>query len=251
MRNHSTFNIRHSTSKALPHRMLIVLTMVVGCALNSAAQSTNSPTKLTYDSFRTIGDRNIFNPNRYSRGSSRTNSRTSSTPASRVESFSLVGIMAYDRGWFAFFDGTKSDYKHALQTDGVIGEYKLVLVTPDAVKIAAGTNSFDLKVGMQMRREDEGEWFLSDGGEAPRKRIVSTRTRTRGGSVGESPTSSGEEMVAGSEPEVIIVESEPVVSEHLLENGDAAVHPQPDAADGGVTDPVLLRLMQRRQQMNQ
>lgn len=245
MRNHSTFNIRHSTSKALPHRMLIVLTMVVGCALNSAAQSTNAPTKLTYDSFRTIGDRNIFNPNRYSRGSSRTNSRTSSTPASRVESFSLVGIMAYDRGWFAFFDGTKSDYKHALQTDGVIGEYKLVLVTPDAVKIAAGTNSFDLKVGMQMRREDEGEWFLSDGGEAPRKRIVSTRTRTRVSTHSWDHATGTDREAMSSEPEVIVVDSESFPEETT--NGEAAAAP----AEEGVTDPVLLRLMQRRQQMNQ
>ena len=252
MRKHSTSNIQHSTLKVHLLRTLIVMTMAAVCSQNSHAQSTNAPTKLTYDSFRTIGDRNIFNPNRYARGSGRTNTRASSTPASRVESFSLVGLMAYEKGWFAFFDGTKSDYKHVLQADGVIGEYKVVLVTADAVKITAGTNTHDLKVGMQMRREDEGEWFLSDGSESTRKRIVSTRTRTRGGShVEGSPSGNSEDMVAGSEPEVIVVESEPATSDTSHENGDTAAQPQAEADSGGVSDPVLLRLMQRRQQMNQ
>ncbi len=244
------------SAKIIAAQTLIVMAMVMVCSLNSFAQSTNVPTKLSYDSFRTIGDRNIFNPNRYARGSGRTNTRASSTPASRVESFTLVGIMAYEKGSFAFFDGTKSDYKHALQADGVIGEFKLVHVMSDAVKIIGGTNSFDLKVGMQMRREDEGEWFLSEGGDAPRKRIVSTRTRTRGGSQGDNTTVANNDAVAGvSEPEVIVVESdtqsEAATSEASSSNGDATVQPQPESDNGGVADPVLLRLMQRRQQMNQ
>jgi hypothetical protein len=232
-------------------RMLMTIAVIAVCSQSSFAQTTNAPAKLSYDSFRTISDRNIFNPSRYARGSGRTSARTSSTPASRVESFSLVGIMAYEKGWFAFFDGTKGDYKHALQTDGLIGDYKVVSVAENLVKITSGTNTHELKVGMQMRREDEGEWFLSEGGESARKRIVSTRTRTRGGSPGESSTGGDEEMVAGSEPEVIVVESEPSTGEPSQENGEAVVQPQPEADNGGVTDPVLLRLMQRRQQMNQ
>lgn len=234
--------------------------VAVGLGQSALAQSTNAPAKgpvrLTFDAFRTIGDRNIFNPNRYARSSGRTTARTSSTPAARVESFSLVGIMAYEKGWFAFFEGTKSDYKQALQADGVIGEYKVVSVSPERVKLTAGTNTFDLKVGMQMRREDEGEWFLSEGSETTRKRIVSTRTRTRGGSRGESSTSGGaEEMSSGGEPEVIVVEN-PTPTETTEtaspapENGNGNAAPA-EADSGGVTDPVLLRLMQRRQQMNQ
>ncbi len=238
---------------------LIVIGVASWGATPSSAQSTNAPTRLSYDSFRTISDRNIFNPNRYARGTSRPPTRTTSAPAARVESFSLVGIMAYEKGWFAFFDGTKGDYKQALQAEGAIGEYKVVSVTPDVVKLITGTNTFDLKVGMQMRREDEGDWFLSEGGEAPRKRIVSTRTRTRGGSLGgEGSTVGGEEMLIGGEPEVIVIEGDSqnegngeVQPPNGIGNGNGEAA-QAEAADtGGVTDPVLLRLMQRRQQMNQ
>ena len=229
---------------------LVMMAVVLGCAMNSFAQSTNAPTKLSYDSFRTIGDRNIFNPNRYARGSGRTTTRASSTPASRVESFTLVGIMAYEKGSFAFFDGTKSEYKHALQADGAIGEFKLNQVTSDAVKVASGTNTFDLKVGMQMRREDEGEWFLSEGGDTARKRIVSTRTRTRGGSQGDTTTVANNDVGTGvAEPEVVVIESdtqsETATSEASSGNGDTTV--QPEADNGGITDPVLLRLMKQRE----
>lgn len=253
-----TFNFQPSTFNLTAG--LLVAVAIFGAAETIQAQSTNAPTRLTYDSFRTVSDRNIFNPNRYARGSGRTTQRTSSTPASRVESFSLVGIMAYEKGVFAFFDGTKSDYKQALQADGAIGDYKVVSITAEQVKLATGTNTFDLKVGMQMRREDEGDWFLSEGGESARKRIVSTRSRTRGGSRGESSSNGGgEEMFNGGEPEVIVIEGDSqnetnVETQPTNGNGNGNGEPvQAEAAadNGGVTDPVLLRLMQRRQQMNQ
>jgi len=240
---------RHPISKGHLFQALVVGALFAVCSQASFAQTTNAPARLTYDSFRTISDRNIFNPSRYARGSGRTSVRASSTPASRVESFSLVGIMAYEKGWFAFFDGTKGDYKHALQTDGMIGEYKVVLVTADAVKISAGTNTHDLKVGMQMRREDEGEWFLSEGGESSRKRIVSSRTRTRGGSRSDGSTTGagGEDVTVSSEPEVIVVEGDSANSDASNGNGDAAVQAQPETDNGGITDPVILRLMRQRE----
>lgn len=259
---HPTSNVQQPTAKAWLVRALLGLVIVAVGLQQGFSQSTNAPSKLTYDSFRSVGDRNIFNPNRYARGSGRPQTRTAAVPASRVESFSLVGIMAYERGVFAFFDGTKSDYKQALQADGALGEYKVISVSPEEVKLATGTNTFALKVGMQMRREDEGDWFLSEGGDTPRKRIVSTRSRTRGGPRGESSAEGGSvEMTNGEEPEVIVIEgdtqteangseTQPQPAPNGSGNGEPArAEAEPD--NGGVTDPVLLRLMQRRQQMNQ
>jgi hypothetical protein len=256
---HATSLIRHPNSKARLVRALLGLAIVAVGLYQAFPQPANAPAKLTYDSFRTVSDRNIFNPNRYARGSGRPQPRTTAVPASRVESFSLVGIMAYERGVFAFFDGTRSEYKQALQADGALGEYQVISVSPDEVKLATGTNTFALKVGMQMRREDEGDWFLSEGGEAPRKRIVSTRSRTRGSPPEESSSEAGSgEMTSGEEPEVIVIEADPQTEANggatQPTNGNGNGEPpraeaEPD--NGGVTDPVLLRLMQRRQQMNQ
>lgn len=226
----------------------ILSTLLLSLA-TGPAQPTNAPARLSYDAFRMISDRNIFNPNRVGRGASRT-TRRDTTPAAHVESFSLVGIMSYEKGLFAFFEGTQADFKKVLQTDAVIGQYKVASVMPEAVKLTFGTNDFELKVGMQMRREDEGEWYLSATGEgSSRRRVAFSRALTNGEP--ESLTTTNGTEIAGSavEPEVIVVEGEtagnPPEGEAATSNGAAVETAAPADA---TTDPILLRLRQRRQE---
>jgi len=218
--------------------------------LGAVAQSTNAPSPLDYNSFRMISDRNIFNPNRYARSSPGAASRASSRPASRVEYFTLVGLMAYEKGVFAFFDGTSGSYKKTLETNGDISEFKVVEVTPDQLKLVSGTNEFVMHVGMQVRREDEGDWFLTEASQTTtRSRVVVSRSSRHRNASGELVTGTDGVADLGAEgvPEVIVVEPEPT-GETAIGGADAA---PTDAASNGITDPVLLRLMQRRQEMNQ
>jgi hypothetical protein len=250
--------VQSLTPKVLRIQALWMVALAAVGSFAAFGQSTNAPTRLTFDAFRMVSDRNIFNPNRYARSSGRTAPRTSSQPAARVESISLVGVLAYDKGYYAFFDGTSSAYKQAIQAGGTIGQYHVTQVAPELVRLVAGTNAFDLKVGMQMRREDEGDWFLSEGGDAPRKRIVSTRSRTRGGVRGDSSGSGGsEETMEGSEPEVIVLEGdsqnqnetpavEPAPNGNGNGNGEGGGASTAEAGDSGETDPVLRALMERR-----
>jgi hypothetical protein len=69
--------------------------------------------------------------------------------------------MSYEKGSFAFFDGTSSDYKKALKLTDAIAGYKVTNIAPNRVKLASGTNELDLSVGMQMRREEDGPWLLT------------------------------------------------------------------------------------------
>ncbi len=221
-----------------------IMMLMALSGLGAFAEPTNAPARLNYDSFRMISDRNIFNPSRVARGAPRT-TRTATTPAAHVESFSLVGIMSYEKGWFAFFEGTSADFKKVLQTDAMIGHYKIASVMAEVVKLTSGTNSFEMKVGTQMRREDEGEWFLSATGEGlSRRRVAFSRSLTNG-EPGSLTSTNGTE-VAGTEsgPEVIVVEGETTANppEGEAQSGNGAAT---------TTDPVLLRLMQRRQEMNQ
>jgi hypothetical protein len=122
-----------------------------------AAQETNAPARLDYSSFKIVTERNIFNANRSSRSSRNRDSRR----AAKVEAFTLVGTLSYDsyeKGPFAFFDGTSSDFKKALKPEGTIAGYKIKDINGQGVALEAGTNRIELRVGMQMRREDEGEW---------------------------------------------------------------------------------------------
>ncbi len=131
--------------------------------LVATAQPTNTPSVTDFTAFRIIAERNIFNPDRYAR--SGRSSRQSSSPS--VPAFSLVGTLQYQKGLFAFFDGTTSDYRQALQRNGTIAGYTVTEITPGAVKLAAGTNSIEMKVGMQMRQESAGKWELSGQSELP------------------------------------------------------------------------------------
>ena len=73
----------------------------------------------------------------------------------------LVGTMTYEKGTFAFFDGTSSDYKKALKLTDTIAGYKVTTIAPNGVKLASGTNEVELSVGAQLRREEDGPWLLA------------------------------------------------------------------------------------------
>lgn len=142
---------------------------------------------MDFSRFKLIADRNIFDPNRYPQMSRQPRRDPRRTPT--VEAFSLVGIMIYSKGPFAFFDGSSSQYRKVLKPSDKIAGYEITNVTPDKVQLVADGKTVDLKVGMQMRREDEGPWALS--GPAPTyasSSTISTGTTTTSHS---NPTASG------------------------------------------------------------
>jgi len=232
----------------------IAVALLLGLT-HSLAQQTNAPARASYDSFRMISDRNIFNPNRYAR-SSGSRTRTDSRPASRVEYFTLVGLMEYEKGTFAFFDGTSASYKKTLEADGTISNFKIGGLTPQQLKLVSGTNEFVMRVGMQVRREDEGDWFLTEANQPTRNRVVVSRGRSRNPNAsGDGAMGLPEGMIEGaleSEPEIIVVEPE-TMTEGIGPNGNGETGNAAEPANNanGITDPVLLRLMQRRQELNQ
>jgi hypothetical protein len=113
--------------------------------------SASSP--LAYSAFRLVAERNIFDPNRAPHSS-----RPTAQPAKATDSFTLVGTLSYEKGEFAFFDGTSSDYKKAVKTNDVIAGYKIAAISNDSVKLEQNTNIVELAVGTQMRRREDGSW---------------------------------------------------------------------------------------------
>jgi hypothetical protein len=120
---------------------------------NSATSmdSTNSSSSLDYSAFRLITERNIFDPNRMPHSQARPQPKV-------VESFTLVGTMAYEKGDFAFFDGNSEEYKKVLKPSDTIAGYKIQSILPDSIKLVTDTNHIDLAVGGQLRRQDDGTW---------------------------------------------------------------------------------------------
>jgi hypothetical protein len=164
---------------------------------SAAAQRDNAPARPDYSNFSLVYERNIFDPNRVPSRPSR--NRTRELP-NRVESFSLVGTMSYEKGTFAFFDGTSSDYKKALKLSDSIAGYKVTNITPDAVKLASGTNQVELRVGMQMRSEDGGEWQRSTQAQSYAETSAASTSVV---STSSSPASNPAPLPSGADSDVV------------------------------------------------
>jgi hypothetical protein len=168
---------------------------------NSAAQTGYVPERPAYAAFQHIRDNNIFDPNRRP-------TRRGSTQVVRTqrpsESFALVGVMSYDKGTFAFFDGTSSSYRKALKLDDSIAGYRVTHIRPDAVQLATGTNQLELQIGMKLRREADGPW--EPGGQAEGYSTASngpaSTSTTSSGTVSTSTTTS-QTAAGGADSDVL------------------------------------------------
>lgn len=170
-----------------------------------AASSTNGASALDYSAFRLVADRNIFNPNR------QPNRPDFARPKPKaIDTFGLVGIMSYEKGTFAFFDGSSSEFRKALKANDSIAGYQLAAIDENWVKLVIQTNTLQMRIGGQMRREDEGPWvLLSQAESTPANFSTSTGTGSSAGATGSSTS---------------------------------------DAAPSGADSDILKKLMQRREQ---
>ena len=158
-----------------------------------SAQATSAPgdtkDRMGFSSFKIISERNIFNPNR-SAGSAR-NPGAAPAKAPKIESFALLGTLSSEKGRYAFFDGTSAVYKQAVAPAGTIAGYKVSEIEPNQVKLEAQGKKVMLGVGMQMRRQDEGEWRIVSASESAASRIAPSAS---GGS-SNSPSAGDDEVL--------------------------------------------------------
>lgn len=146
------------------------------------------------EAFRLIATRNIFDPNRYP-GSTRGPDRPS-PPPKRTELFTLVGSISYDKGDFAFFDGSSSDYKKTVKPGDTFAGYKVAQVTPDKVTLESGDKKIELSVGGQMKRQGDEEWKVNSQSEP-------FGSMSSSGSSGASSTNSSDSSGNGEMPDAL------------------------------------------------
>jgi hypothetical protein len=154
----------------------------------------NGPITLDYSSFKVVVDKNIFDPNRQPQRGPRT---VRPTPKS-IDFLTLVGTMSYEKGTFAFFDGTSSEYKKALKMADVIAGYKVTNIAPNGVKLTSGTNELELSVGAQLSREENGPWLPT--GQSTSYAATPTSTTTNAAAT----SSTGSDSASGSAESDII-----------------------------------------------
>jgi hypothetical protein len=181
--------------------ILTLFQVVVLVRGQSAADETNSVNNLNYGSFRIIGERNMFNQNRS--GRSRTFTRTRSSDRTvRTDFFALRGTMIYEKGWFAFFDGSNSDYRKAVQPAEDVAGFKVTSIGPDVVKLEGAGKQLELQVGMQMKRPQGGDWQLAAANEVIEQPPSSAATNAS--SESNSTTAASSEAPASGGPSDIL-----------------------------------------------
>lgn len=142
---------------------------------SAVSQETNAVNPRDFAAFQIVNNRNIFDPNRRP---PRVESPRDNTPRQPqiVDTFSLVGTMSYSGKLLAFFDGSRSDYRRSLAVGDRIATYSVGDIQHNLVKLQSGTNQIELKVGMQLRRTEDGSWSMA---EAPAGGVASTYTGNR------------------------------------------------------------------------
>jgi hypothetical protein len=205
------------------------------CALDpatSSAQQTNTSAALDYASFKVISEKNIFNPRRrgyYIRNTPQREERRDV----RAEWFALVGTLSSDKGPVAFFDGSSSRYSQALKPSEDIAGYTVADVQPSYVRLISASNHFELSIGKELRRENEGEWRLGE-----RTELASVAP-IRGPEATPAPVPDGASAEMGSEADMVFSDNPP---------DDSGTNAAPATSSSTVADPVLRRLMERRAQ---
>lgn len=126
---------------------------------NAPAPATAAAPTGTFDDFKAIPDRNIFNTRRFA---GRTQTDAPAPQQQRrervVESFALLGTLQYEKGHVAFFEGSSSSHPKSAKVDESIGGCKITAIEPASITLDAGGKPVELKVGYMLRREDDGPW---------------------------------------------------------------------------------------------
>lgn len=175
-----------------------------------------------FKAFQTIIDKNIFDMTRT--GAPR--SRRTPVHVPKVDDFTLYGTSSYEKGEYAFFDGSSPAYRQICKLGGSIAGYKVAAIGSDYVELQGtnGSKTVKMDIGTTIRREDNGPWSapsvrgdasLADSGGGSRDRDSSDpsdrggrgerrdrRSRgDRGGSSDSGATSSSDQS-SGSSPSV-------------------------------------------------
>jgi hypothetical protein len=167
-----------------------------GALTNGLAGTNNGAVSLDYAAFKIIVDRNIFDPNRYPH---RPGAQPVASKPKSVDFVTLVGTMSYEKGTFAFFDGTSAEYKKALKLTDSIAGYKVTNIAANAVKLTSGTNELELRVGAQLRREEDGPWLLAGKSSS----YVSAPGSTSTGAAAATTTTGSGAASGGAESDII------------------------------------------------
>jgi hypothetical protein len=127
------------------------------------APATAEPPVAAFDTFQSIGNLNIFNPNRVA--------WNPGGPRPEMETIGFVGTMESAKGTLAFFDSSNRTYRKAVPVGGAIAEFTVARIEASKVELTRDSKPLTLSMGQQLRRPPGGDWAPG-----PVSRIVAQET---------------------------------------------------------------------------
>jgi hypothetical protein len=197
----------------MKNRFLLIAALVASLAgvRPVAGEDISADTRPDFNSFQVIERNNIFNPSR------RPPRRGSNAPVVHTYSFTLDGTMSYQNKGYAFFNGNAVNRGGVFGLADTINGYQIAEITNNTVKLAASSNQFiTLKVGMQMRKVENGPWKL----------VGSSEPASESSSSGSAETTSNDN------------------------SGDTAAATAPVISTPGASADVIAKLMRRHREEN-
>ena len=239
---------RAHSGRIWPSALVLLIALATTNLVSGKDAITSAPSRNDFLSFRLITERNIFNPNRSGRSEVKTIVLAEPERRVRTERFALLGTMSYEKGRYAFFDGSSSDFRKVAKPEDMIAGFKISEVAPTCVKLEMTNGQIlELCVGMQLKKRDDEPWELAgkaDAAEGASRASSSTNNSATSASGPESEDilkrlleRRGQE---GAPPATEAVSS-PVVEKARTEEVKAAPAP-------GEADDILKKLLEKREQ---
>lgn len=130
----------------------------VSAAPAAAAPRTDSSVapSASFDVFRAIGDRNIFNAYRTGRRD------RADEPPPPADTISFVGTMNSDKGLVAFFDSSVPAYRKVLQVGESVADFKVTKIGTDRVELDHAGTAVAMRLTQQLRRPPGADWSVGE-----------------------------------------------------------------------------------------
>jgi hypothetical protein len=235
--------------KTLHHLFLLVslAAPVAALGIDSTNSADGTSSRTDYVSFRIVSERNIFNPRRSGRSSARANTRAEPERRVRMERFALLGTMSYEKGRYAFFDGSGSEFRKVAKPADSIAGFKITEVAPTCVKLEMTNGQIlELCVGMQMKKREDEDWQLAGKADSAEGTNRSTGSASSAAASGPESDEVLKRLQQRREQDGAAVSTEAAATPPAVEAA------KPDEAKTtaapGESDDVLKRLLQKREQ---
>ena len=149
--------------------------------------------KPSFDSFKLIYERNIFNQNRRPARTFRENPEP--VKVVKTDRITLVGTVVTETNAVAFFDGSEFSLKGVVKLGQTIGGLKVETIVPGTITLSTGTNIFTLSMQSQIQRQDAGPWALVASAETYEKKDTLTKSGQESSSSNSSSDAGADEVL--------------------------------------------------------